>query len=57
MANRVDRLRACGNAVVPATVALAFVTLWEKLSQGCEYDGNAWNLKRSGVGVAEDLSR
>ena len=31
-ANRVDRLRLLGNGVVPATVALAFVTLAKRLT-------------------------
>lgn len=31
LANRVDRLRLCGNGVVPAEAALAFVYLWNEL--------------------------
>lgn len=31
MAPWVDRLRACGNGVVPVVAALAFVTLWGRL--------------------------
>jgi hypothetical protein len=29
----VDRLRALGNAVVPAQAARAFVTLWEEVTR------------------------
>ncbi len=29
--NRIDEIRSCGNGVVPQTVALAFITLWQKM--------------------------
>lgn len=32
--NRIDRLRAMGNAVVPVCAAMAFVELYERLTEG-----------------------
>ena len=32
VADRVDRLRACGNGVVPEQAARAFVEMWEELT-------------------------
>src|SRR5258708_3233110 len=33
MASGVDRLRACGNGVVPVVAAVAFTALWRRLNE------------------------